>query len=154
MRRTWVESWLLRGNNKSLYQKLVNDLRLADRGDFRRFMKMNTETFEVRIYLKTNNYMTVVGVNYRLPLKNLSSPKIIPTSVQNNFMWRTFEYWNIIYLITQLLWYTMFLCDQSLWSHKMWSKFERRWYTIKDWDQILWSQNVITENKGCLHFQC
>ena len=27
-RRTWVEPWLLRRNNKSLYRNLVNELRL------------------------------------------------------------------------------------------------------------------------------
>ncbi len=44
----WVKPWLTERDNKSLYTNLVKELILADRGDYRRFMRMNTETFEVR----------------------------------------------------------------------------------------------------------
>ena len=36
---------------RGIYQNLVNELVLADRGDYRRFMRMNTETFEVIVFL-------------------------------------------------------------------------------------------------------
>ena len=31
---------------RGIYQNLVNELVLADRGDYRRFMRTNTETFD------------------------------------------------------------------------------------------------------------
>ncbi len=42
-----MKPWLAVRDEKSLYTNLVNELMLADRGDYRRFMRMNTETFEV-----------------------------------------------------------------------------------------------------------
>ncbi len=47
-RRTcWVKPWLAVRDEKSLYTNLVNELILADRVDYGRFIEMNTETFEV-----------------------------------------------------------------------------------------------------------
>ncbi len=42
-----MKPWLAVRDEKSLYTNLVNELMLADRDDYRRFMRMNTETFEV-----------------------------------------------------------------------------------------------------------
>ena len=36
---------------RDIYQNMVNELMLADRGEYRRFMRMNTETFEVTVFL-------------------------------------------------------------------------------------------------------
>ena len=50
-RRIWVKPWLLNRQKSGIYHNLVNELVLADRGDYRRFMRMNTETFEVIVFL-------------------------------------------------------------------------------------------------------
>ena len=46
-RTVWCKDWLQRRDDSGLYTRLVNELKLADRGDYRRFMRMNTSTFEV-----------------------------------------------------------------------------------------------------------
>ena len=47
-----MKPWILKiGKKKGIYRNLVNELVLADRGDYRRFMRMNTETFEVIVFL-------------------------------------------------------------------------------------------------------
>ena len=43
----WVKPWLQARSERALYSSLVEELKLADKGDYRRFMRMNTETFEV-----------------------------------------------------------------------------------------------------------
>eukprot|EP00794_Sanderia_malayensis_P006567 gene6567-7309_t len=45
-RSVWCKEWLKNRESSSLYNSLVNELRLADRGDYRRFMRMNTDAFE------------------------------------------------------------------------------------------------------------
>ncbi len=47
-RSCWTKSWLLCSDEQNIYKGLVNELKLADRADYRRFLRMNTETFEVR----------------------------------------------------------------------------------------------------------
>eukprot|EP00795_Rhopilema_esculentum_P011621 gene11621-21862_t len=45
-RGCWTKPWLRRHDERGIYNGLVCELRLADRGDYRRFLRMNTETFE------------------------------------------------------------------------------------------------------------
>ena len=46
------ETMVIKNRQKrGIYQNLVNELLLADRGDYRLFMRMNTETFEVIVFL-------------------------------------------------------------------------------------------------------
>ena len=45
--RVWVKKWLLERQKKGAYNGIVSDLRLTDREDFRKFLRMNTETFQV-----------------------------------------------------------------------------------------------------------
>ena len=44
-RRVWVKKWLLEQQKKGAYNGIVSDLRLTGREDFRKFLRMNTETF-------------------------------------------------------------------------------------------------------------
>ena len=46
-RRIWVKDWLLRRSRKSVYYNIVSELRLTDRYEYRKYLRMNTETFEV-----------------------------------------------------------------------------------------------------------
>ena len=46
-RRVWVKKWLLEPQKTGAYNGIVSDLRLTDREDFRNFLRMNTETFQV-----------------------------------------------------------------------------------------------------------
>ena len=48
-RKMWVKSWLLRRDEKSAYQNILQELRLEDAENFRRYLRMNRETFEVSI---------------------------------------------------------------------------------------------------------
>ena len=51
-RRIWVKTIVIKNRQKrGIYQNLVKELVLADRGDYRRFVRMNTETFEVIVFL-------------------------------------------------------------------------------------------------------
>ena len=46
-RQVWVKKWLLEHQKKGGYNGIVSDLRLPDCDDFRKFLRMNTETFQV-----------------------------------------------------------------------------------------------------------
>ena len=46
-RRVWVKKWLLERQKKEAYDGIVSDLRLTDREDFQKFLRMNTETLQV-----------------------------------------------------------------------------------------------------------
>ena len=48
-RKMWVKSWLLRRDEKSAYQNILQELRLEDAENFRRYLRMSSETFEVSI---------------------------------------------------------------------------------------------------------
>ena len=43
-RRTWARDWLLKRKEKGAYNGIINELRLTDKEDFRKFLRMNTET--------------------------------------------------------------------------------------------------------------
>eukprot|EP00794_Sanderia_malayensis_P013455 gene13455-14836_t len=45
-RRVWCKEWLKKRDSNCLYTGLVHELKLADRGDYRRFIPMNSKTFE------------------------------------------------------------------------------------------------------------
>ena len=45
-RKCWVKAWLAE-KHKSLYHGLVSELLLHDKEEFRIFLRMNTETYEV-----------------------------------------------------------------------------------------------------------
>ena len=47
-RTTWVKGWLKTRAEKGAYNTILNELKLSDFESFRRYLRMNTETFEVR----------------------------------------------------------------------------------------------------------
>ena len=49
-RETWVKPWLQRREEKGTYHNLLQELRVEDVHAYRRFLRMNPETFEVRAY--------------------------------------------------------------------------------------------------------
>ena len=46
-RKIWTREWLLKRNERGSYNGILNELRLTDKEDFRKYLRMNTSTFEV-----------------------------------------------------------------------------------------------------------
>ena len=46
-RRVWVKEWLMQHSEKGHYNKIVQELRLWDSADYRRFLRMDSDTSEV-----------------------------------------------------------------------------------------------------------
>ena len=51
-RSCWVKEWLNRRNSLSAYQTILSELRLNDAEYFRRYLKKNTEVYEVKRFLQ------------------------------------------------------------------------------------------------------
>ena len=45
-RKIWTREWLLKRNGRGAYSGILNEFRLADKEDFRKYLRMNTSTFE------------------------------------------------------------------------------------------------------------
>lgn len=45
-RSVWVKTWLLQRDIKGAYNNIIQELRLEDMENYRRYLRMNTETFE------------------------------------------------------------------------------------------------------------
>ena len=50
-RRMWVETWLQRREEKSAYKNILQELRLEDAEHFRKYLRMNSETFGVSPFM-------------------------------------------------------------------------------------------------------
>ena len=48
-KRIWTREWLLQRPHKGAYNGILTDLPLTDQEDFRKFLRMNTETFQVKL---------------------------------------------------------------------------------------------------------
>ena len=48
----WVKEWLRRRNTRGAYNTIVSELQLQDRYSYRRYLRMNCETFGVRNTIK------------------------------------------------------------------------------------------------------
>ena len=46
-RRQWVRPWIRKRDSKGAYYSIINDLKLTDKEDFRKYLRMNTSTFQV-----------------------------------------------------------------------------------------------------------
>ena len=46
-RLLWVKPWLQRRSAKSVYHNIISELKLQDRYDYRKYFRMNSQTFEV-----------------------------------------------------------------------------------------------------------
>ena len=47
-RKIWTREWLLKRNERGAYNGIVNELRLTDKEDFRKYLRMNISTFEAK----------------------------------------------------------------------------------------------------------
>ena len=52
-RSVWVRNWLARREEKRVYNNLIQEMRLEDSESFRRYLRMNTATFERLLELVT-----------------------------------------------------------------------------------------------------
>ena len=46
-RKIWTREWLMKRNERRTYNGILNEVRLTDKEDFRKYLRMNTSTFEV-----------------------------------------------------------------------------------------------------------
>ena len=46
-RRQWARPWIRKRDSKGAYYSIINYLRLADKGGFRKYLRMNISTFQV-----------------------------------------------------------------------------------------------------------
>ena len=51
-RKIWAKKWLLNRDEKSVYGNIIAELRIDDAENSRRYLRMNTATFEVSYYNK------------------------------------------------------------------------------------------------------
>ena len=56
-RKVWVKQWLKR-KEQSTYVTLINEFRLRDQEEFRKYLRMNTTTFEVSPYNSNLTFST------------------------------------------------------------------------------------------------
>ena len=45
-RNIWAREWLLKRNERGAYNGILNELRLTDKEDFRKYLRMNTNTLK------------------------------------------------------------------------------------------------------------
>ena len=45
----WAREWVLQRPHKEAYNGILTDLPLTDQEDFRKFLRMNTVTFQVKL---------------------------------------------------------------------------------------------------------
>ena len=50
-REIWVKKWLMKRDKKSAYNTILQELRLDDKANFRRYLRMNTDTFDELVRL-------------------------------------------------------------------------------------------------------
>ena len=51
-RRQWVRPWIRKRDSKGAYYLIINDLRLTDKEDFRKYLQMNTFILRITILQK------------------------------------------------------------------------------------------------------
>ena len=52
-RLVWVKTWLLERDRKGAYNNIIQELRLDDIENYRRYLRMNTDTFEELLHSVT-----------------------------------------------------------------------------------------------------
>ena len=45
--RQWVRSWIRKRDSNGAYYAIINDLKLTDKEDFTKYLRMKTSTFQV-----------------------------------------------------------------------------------------------------------
>ena len=64
-RSVWMKPWLKNRLRTSAYQNIFQELRLKDSEEFRRYLRMNTETYQVQILIYLFLYLFIYLKNYR-----------------------------------------------------------------------------------------
>jgi hypothetical protein len=49
VKEVWEREWLRRRTERGVYRQLLEELRLEDEENYRRYLRMDTETFQVRL---------------------------------------------------------------------------------------------------------
>ena len=50
IRKMWMKDWLRKRDTKGAYNNILPELRLNDHENFRKYLRMNTETYQVRLF--------------------------------------------------------------------------------------------------------
>ena len=50
-RSVWMKPWLKNRLRTSAYQNIFQELRLKDKEEFRRYLRINTETYQVKLFI-------------------------------------------------------------------------------------------------------
>ena len=50
-RSIWIKPWLKNRLRTSAYQNIFQELRLKDNEEFRQYLRMNTETYKVKLFI-------------------------------------------------------------------------------------------------------
>ena len=50
IRKTWMKDWLCKRDAKGAYLNILQELRLNNHENFRKYLRMNTETSQVRLF--------------------------------------------------------------------------------------------------------
>ena len=58
-RSVWMKPWLKNRLRTSAYQNIFQELRLKDSKEFRRYLRMNTETYQVQILIYLFLYLFI-----------------------------------------------------------------------------------------------
>ena len=58
-RSVWMKPWLKNLLRTSAYQNIFQELRLKDSEEFRRYLRMNTETYQVQILIYLFLYLFI-----------------------------------------------------------------------------------------------
>ena len=64
-RSVWMKPWLKNRLRTSAYQNIFEELRLKDSEEFRQYLRMNTETYQVQILIYFYIYLFIYLKNYR-----------------------------------------------------------------------------------------
>ena len=48
-KKIWTQEWLVKRNERGASNGILNELRLTNKEDFRKYLRMNTSTFEVKL---------------------------------------------------------------------------------------------------------
>ena len=49
-RRWWVRPWLMKRCERGAYNGILSEIRLVDHENFRKYLRMNTDTFQVQAH--------------------------------------------------------------------------------------------------------
>ena len=98
-RKIWTQEWLLIGNKRGAYNGILNELRLTDKEDFRKYLRMNTSKrnennffyhISLLLYIFSQNATRDVFLTIALTSKLKSS---IDFTIEKFFYFKFFSNW-------------------------------------------------------------